>query len=590
MLQYSPKSFRKLYSAVVVGLLLSLINAHSAAPNNDQFNSAREVKGAIIRLGGTTKEATTQADEPGAGTRSVWFEWKAPSTADFKIGITGPGQQFTTTLHTGTALASLAPVSSTTNATETTFSATQNTTYFIRVASDTAEGSNFGLRITTAASSEVIYSSHFETTEGYTAATGLVGASGWTGQGNGQGILASSNTGSSQKAFVGLGANGASADTQASRKLEFPPTSSIHSKIRFSVGFEITDSTNLAWDDFGWRFYNNQGTELFRLNFDNESLEISYQLAGATPVQTGKLFENGSPLQLDVVIDFATNKWTASLDSVILAQNQPLCAGGVHRSLDRIETTWTPKLPAAPGDNQMRFDDYEVKTEQNSLFALLQNIPTQTASVGEALDFEPSWGSGSGVTIQWKRGDEILSPSDTIFTPNFMGGGLTKAHQGVYTVTGFDAFGNAVFTTDFHLIVRRSVFAPVDQWMDQHFAASASAIVFDLASDPDGDGLTNDMEYAMGTNPQQLDAQVPFSLERDGNDAYVHYTRLLNSQGALYQVHCSGDLENWAVNAGVVEILTAPAPIGYERVRCKLSNTNASLSRIFTKISVELQH
>ena len=107
----------------LTSLLLKDIGWNSASPTptptpspppNDNFASAQVISGCSGNVSGTNVSATKESGEPdhasNGGTRSVWYQWVAPSTSS--VTITTAGNSFDTVLgvYTGSAVGSLTTI------------------------------------------------------------------------------------------------------------------------------------------------------------------------------------------------------------------------------------------------------------------------------------------------------------------------------------------------------------------------------------------------------------------------------------------------------------------------------------------------
>jgi hypothetical protein len=61
-----------------------------------------------------------------------------------------------------------------------------------------------------------------------------------------------------------------------------------------------------------------------------------------------------------VKMDFAANRWSATLNGATLATNQPITTVGAPLSLGDIDAVWLLADTNAPGDNYMVFDNYTI--------------------------------------------------------------------------------------------------------------------------------------------------------------------------------------------------------------------------------------
>ena len=104
----------------------------------------------------------------------------------------------------------------------------------------------------------------------------------------------------------------------------------------------------------------------------------------------------------------------------------------------------------------------------------------------------------------------------------------------------------------------------LDQWRQSNFGANAgnAAVSGDLA-DPDGDGLDNLLEYALGTNPLADNASpVVMDAENVGGNTYLRLTTTKNpaATGITYYVEATGDLGtpgSWSTAGVVIETNSA---------------------------------
>lgn len=100
------------------------------------------------------------------------------------------------------------------------------------------------------------------------------------------------------------------------------------------------------------------------LNLDNYDHKILYLLErGANFVWTGKTFANDVRYRLRVAMDFSRNRWSATLDNILLTTNQPLTTANTSLNLGDIDAAWFYGDRNNPGDNLMAFDNYEITRE-----------------------------------------------------------------------------------------------------------------------------------------------------------------------------------------------------------------------------------
>jgi len=227
-----------------------------------------------------------------------------------------------------------------------------------------------------------LYSTGFESSEGFDIRYSLMGQGGWTGtdpsgQGNGfvKDYFANSNSLQQpygrQQAYIGFfpltDTNGT---LNVWRPLNFDPVAAALPIVTFSVTMSIYDSYAVNNRDcFRWSIYNknNGGERLFTLDFDNTTTEINYELDDEHFVFTDFLFENGNEnggeYDMVVIMNFADNLWSAWLNDVQIVDRKQMTTKGLALNLGDIEAVWVNDTLGKPGDNFMAFDNYTVTAE-----------------------------------------------------------------------------------------------------------------------------------------------------------------------------------------------------------------------------------
>jgi hypothetical protein len=164
---------------------------------------------------------------------------------------------------------------------------------------------------------------------------------------------------------------------------------------------------------------------------------------------------------------------------------------------------------------------------------------------------------GSALTHQWHRGGVPIAgatgPSLALPLP----GGADPA--GVYQL----AISTGVETV---IAAETSIVSltPRQAWRRAAFGTSAATGVAADDADPDGDGLQNLLEYALGRDPVAADAGGATSLARSGADAWAF--SFLRARGDVtYVVEQSVNLVDWTVVAhspvAVGGVQTVPIPV-----------------------------
>ncbi len=229
------------------------------------------------------------------------------------------------------------------------------------------------------AASRVLFETGFEPFEGYRTDVNLAGQNQWVAIGDGgNGVLTSADGFSGQVAYVGF-AGGTNDLLNVFRPVALTPVGNSLPLLRFTVAFQIFDSTTNAptFDDFRWSAYNTQEKRLFTLEFDNERLEINFALDDGQGFKfTGVQFRSGDIYDLTIDMNFARNRWTASIGNLVVVNSQPITTKGAKLDLNEIDAVWSLRKPGSPGDNFMAFDDYRLVATP------LQEIPPTVEPVG----------------------------------------------------------------------------------------------------------------------------------------------------------------------------------------------------------------
>lgn len=226
----------------------------------------------------------------------------------------------------------------------------------------------------------------------------LVGSDGWQGSTAHNGLRLSGIDAESMHGVIGLGnaaflgGNTAIVPLSAGRtvnvrrNLGIDPSALGEEVVTFRCLVGIKDSTGntigTRRDNFEFAIYNTSSQLLASIQFDNSTLDT----AGGTPkrniyrtqwntamsrfdlVNTNAVFLHDTIQQLEIRINFLSNRWSVSLDSIDIFEDLPFHAGPRTRTLGPIAAqlqivgtslTGSPQ----PGDNYLLFDDWLVRTD-----------------------------------------------------------------------------------------------------------------------------------------------------------------------------------------------------------------------------------
>lgn len=192
---------------------------------------------------------------------------------------------------------------------------------------------------------------------------------------------------------------------------------------------------------------------------------------------------------------------------------------------------------------------------------------------------------------------------DLFVNPTSLGGSAPSAPDATWTTTGAvdiyfpmlgysggttgtnqSAIDEIRFGTSFADVT--STFTASEMWRMAFFGApGASGSAADLA-DPDGDGLCNLMEYALGNHPLNPASRTLPSMGRttSGADSFLTLTVPKNATATdvTYTVEVSSDLVNWSSGAAYTTIVSETASSLVVRDNAPVS----SLSRRFMRLKV----
>jgi hypothetical protein len=214
-----------------------------------------------------------------------------------------------------------------------------------------------------------LYSTQFETAEGYDENLDLVGQLGWTSGNTGtiwNGLTEGFIAGQGQHAYIGFAAPTNTPDLFVWQPINFDPLAAGLPIVKFSVQMQIVEDTPEMenFDDFRWSVYNTQGHRLFSLDFDNLFLDVNYLLDGTNELfLTGIRFTNEVTYTLAVTMNFASNRWSATVNSTVIATNQLITTVNAPLNLGDVDAVWSIYDTNAPGDNYMVFDNYQITAE-----------------------------------------------------------------------------------------------------------------------------------------------------------------------------------------------------------------------------------
>ncbi|MBK8856706.1 MAG: hypothetical protein IPN11_03205 [Opitutaceae bacterium] len=115
-----------------------------------------------------------------------------------------------------------------------------------------------------------------------------------------------------------------------------------------------------------------------------------------------------------------------------------------------------------------------------------------------------------------------------------------------------------------------------DAWQTEYFlpAELADPAISGPAADPDGDGLVNLVEYALGLQPRVGTTLGVPEVSADATDWIYTYTKPVDRSDLTYAVEVTTDLITWGIPAVTPELVATVDGIETWRVKQPLSSTN----------------
>ena len=210
-----------------------------------------------------------------------------------------------------------------------------------------------------------IYATDFES---FTAGSNQwAGTDGWVSNVDGSGVHGIDNnivSGLGKTAYLGYYPPTTNFVTIL-RPVSYDPVSNNTPVIRFESLMGIQDSTNGRGDSFFVSFYNMAGQFLAAIRFSNNPFTLGiWRDDDASEIDTGLDFFPGQLHLLRAEIDFATNRWTASLDGIPLFTDAVFNASGKTLNLLAVASEWklTSQDTALYGNNWLLVADWRLWT------------------------------------------------------------------------------------------------------------------------------------------------------------------------------------------------------------------------------------
>lgn len=517
------------------------------AEPNDLFASAVNLSGPAVIVAGSNAGAEKESGEPdhagNAGGGSVWFAWTAPSDGQFVVETTGSNFDTTLAVYTGGAVNNLSLVASDDDsgpgfASRVIFDASSGVIYHIAVDGFDGESGDVILRISPPGGEIPIYQTGFEFSEGFQPGFLLVGQAGWLGQGTGgNGIVSEFFPGDGQQAFVGFSPPNPGEDDQfVWRAVNHTPVLATQPIVTCTVDMAVIDSTNSNYDDFEWVAFNSNVERLFTLNFDNTNLSIFYQLDDGIYVDTGMEFENSTNYELVITMDFAENRWGATLDGTPLVEDKAITTQGFLLDLADMDAAWKIR-DGTPGNNYLLFDNFSLVAGPSPAPKILAQPVSLTVGENDAVFFGVVASGQADLSYQWRKDGASLPGENAAFLQ------LTSAQPsdvGNYSVVVSNSAGS-ITSADAALSLSIQQADTFAAWTATEFPGEIDPAIIGALADPENDGIVNFVEFGLGLDPHVIET-LPIRVFIQNDRLTFEVTRSVVRPNIDYIIEASSDL------------------------------------------------
>ena len=383
-------------------------------PLNDNFSSAVSLGSGDGVFTGNNIGASKESGEPNhagnPGGSSVWWTWTAPATGNYTLSTKGSSFDTLLAVYTGTSVSALTAVAGNDNdpaggvTSALTLAATAGTVYDIVVDGAGGASGNIVLTLNPVSTSAALYSTGFETSEGYSSSGSLTGQKGWVSIGSGgNGFRTNSSfSGLGRQGYVGRTApSGSDTGLSVWQPLSYTPAPG--DVATFSVLADIVDSSNGLYDLFRWEVWNLSGQRLFSFEFNNATNAISYILDdGLGPQATSATLSNGHVYALVLTMNFATGTWSASLDGGTVVTGQPMTTTGATLNVAGVRANWALTGTRA-GNNYMLFDSYQFNTTSLVHAHFSSQPQSLVVPLGGSATFAALASGTPVISYQWRK-------------------------------------------------------------------------------------------------------------------------------------------------------------------------------------------
>jgi hypothetical protein len=176
---------------------------------------------------------------------------------------------------------------------------------------------------------------------------------------------------------------------------------------------------------------------------------------------------------------------------------------------------------------------------------------SQTKTAGESVTFSVVATGAPAPTYQWKKGtSDILNATGSSYTINAVSAGDAAD----YTVVVTNA-GGSVTSSAATLTVNPAGYSA---WRTTEFTSGEAAddAISGFTADPDADGRTNLLEYALGTSPKAGNSADNPVVTANSTEWIFTYTRPADRTDVTYNVQYTTDLTTWTTTSAPTRTAT----------------------------------
>lgn len=346
-----------------------------------------------------------------------------------------------------------------------------------------------------------------------------------------------------------------------------------------------TISSNSHYSRFGLVLVNTTGRTItqFTLSYIGEewrnggntaaqSLTFEYAV-GASDVNTGTF----TGVTAMTFTSPTVGSTAAALDGNANANRAPLSGtitGITWNAGQTLVLRWNDTNDSG-NDHALAIDDFSFTTPDPA--PVITTSPTaRSVAVGDSTTLTVS-ATGNALIYQWRKGGQPISGNASATTASLTLANVTFDDAGEYDVVVTNSGGNVTSAS-----ATVTVLTPLQFWRLTHFGSIADTGAAAADADPDGDGLSNLLEYALGLDPATASGGGDLTVGvADGNWTYS-FARPSDRSDLTYVVEVSTDLVNWSTAGVTLSLVSDTGGVATYRA----TYPTASADKLFFRLKV----